>query len=127
MSDKIKVPEMIRMSIRNEMGIKKSFYNTDTNTLVIPTSFIDDNELLDDLFNEMSDDLKKKYQDNRPTMYVKNANAQGKVYPIMVDDDNNVINFTKNPSGEGGRRRKSHRRKSYRRRSHRRRSHRRRH
>jgi len=118
MSDKIKVPEMIRMSIRNEMGMSpKSFYNTDTNTLVIPTSFINDN----DLFNEMSDDLKKKYQDNRPTMYVKNA--QGKVYPIMVDDDENVINFTKNPPGEGGRRRRSHRRKSHRRKSHRRRRH----
>ena len=109
---------------------QKSFYNTDTNTLVIPTSFIDDNELLDDLFNEMdendeiSDDLKKKYQANRPTMYVKSA--QGKVYPIMVDDDKNVINFTKNPPGEGGRRRRSHRRRSHRRRSHRRRSHRRR-
>ena len=66
MSDKIKVPEMIRMSIRNEMGMSpKSFYNTDTNTLVIPTSFINDNELLDELFDEMSDDLKKKYQDKQ--------------------------------------------------------------
>ena len=80
MSDKIKVPEMIRMSIRN--------------VLVTPTSFIQDEELLDDMFEAISsDDIKIKYKDNKPTMYVKNA--QGIVYPIMVDDDNNVINFTK--------------------------------
>lgn len=56
MSDKIKVPEMIRMSIRNEMGMSpKSYYNTDINVLVTPTSFIQD----EDLFDEMTDDLKK--------------------------------------------------------------------
>jgi hypothetical protein len=123
MSDKIKLPEIIRMSMRNTVDgfiDKKVYYNIDTNDVVIPIEFIND----ESLFDEMADDLKIKYEDNRPTMYVKNR--QGLVYPIVIDDDSNIINFTKNPPAEGGRsRRKSHRKKSNRKKSHRRKSHRR--
>ena len=123
MSDKLKLAEIIRMSMRNTVDgfiDKKVYYNIDTNDVVIPIEFIND----ESLFDEMADDLKIKYEDNRPTMYVKNR--QGVVFPIITDDDSNIINFTKNPPAEGGRsRRKSHRKKSNRKKSHRRKSHRR--
>jgi hypothetical protein len=64
------------------------------------------------MFNEMSDDLKKKYESDRPTMYVKTR--QGKVFPIITDDDNNVINLKRDRNGGDGRgiRKKSRRSKS---------------
>ena len=126
MSDKLKLAEIIRMSMRNTVDgfiDKKVYYNIDTNDVVIPIEFIND----ESLFDEMADDLKIKYEDNRPTMYVKNR--QGVVFPIITDDDSNIINFTKNPpplATQGGRtRRRSHRKKSNRKKSHRRKSHRR--
>jgi hypothetical protein len=102
------------MSTRNTVDgyiDKKVYYEIDTNKLVIPIQFIND-----DMFNEMSDDLKIKYEAYRPTRYVKTR--EGEVFPIITDDDNNITNLTKNPPAEGGRRRKSRRRKSHRGRRH---------
>ena len=127
MSDIIRVDDISTAALKNSMSHnKKSFFNIDMNVEVNPTSFINDNELLDELFKEMSDDLKKKYAVNRPTMYVRDVREDRNIlYPIMVDDNNHVINFKKESPAEGGRRRRSHRRRSHRRKSLRRRSHRR--
>jgi hypothetical protein len=103
--DIIKVDEMERVALRNEMGIEPevSYFNLDTNTVFTPHKFHRDG-------NNMSAEDKNF-----------------KIYPIIVDADNNIKNFSKNPPGKGGRRRKSRRRKSHRRKSRRRKSHRRRH